>query len=80
MSRVKMRKARWASPTVKHVEAALRLILFCCFPLCNLFQTLSHYVRNITLFNQNILSIYHIVVVRVIKHPGHTYKGFGSTF
>jgi hypothetical protein len=24
-SRVKMRKARWASPTVKPVEAALRL-------------------------------------------------------
>jgi hypothetical protein len=25
-SRVKMRKARWASPTVKPVEAALRLV------------------------------------------------------
>jgi hypothetical protein len=24
----KMRKARWASPTVKHVEAMLRLVYF----------------------------------------------------
>jgi hypothetical protein len=26
MSRVKTRKARWSSPTVKSVEAALRLV------------------------------------------------------
>jgi hypothetical protein len=38
------------------------------------------YVRNITLFNRNISSIYNIVAMHVIKHPGHTYRGFGSTF
>jgi hypothetical protein len=27
-SKAKMRKARWASPTVKHVEAMLRLVYF----------------------------------------------------
>jgi hypothetical protein len=26
---------------------------------------------------RNILSVYHIVAMRVIKHPGHTYGGFG---
>jgi hypothetical protein len=36
-----------------------------------------YYVRNITLLNRNISSVYHIVAMRVIKHPGHTYGGFG---
>jgi hypothetical protein len=27
---------------------------------------------------RNISSVYHIVAMRVIKHPGHTYGGFGS--
>jgi hypothetical protein len=27
---------------------------------------------------QNISSVYHIVAMRVIKHLGHTYGGFGS--
>jgi hypothetical protein len=40
----------------------------------------GHYVRNITLFNQNISSVYHIVAMRVIKHPGQTYRGFSSAF
>jgi hypothetical protein len=30
------------------------------------FRPLGHYVRDITLFNQNISSIYHIVAMRVI--------------
>jgi hypothetical protein len=42
------------------------------------FRPLGHYVRNITLINQDSSSIYHIVAMRVIKHPGHTYRGFGS--
>jgi hypothetical protein len=41
---------------------------------------MGHYVRNITLFNRNISSVYHIVAMRVIKHPGHMYRGFGSAF
>jgi hypothetical protein len=31
------------------------------------FRPLGHYVRDITLFNQNILSVYHIVAIRVIS-------------
>jgi hypothetical protein len=31
-----------------------------------LFRLLGHYVRDITLFNQNISSVYHIVAMRVI--------------
>jgi hypothetical protein len=27
---------------------------------------------------RNISSVYHIVAMCVIKHPGHTYGGFGS--
>jgi hypothetical protein len=27
---------------------------------------------------QNISFVYHIVAMRVIKHPGHMYGGFGS--
>jgi hypothetical protein len=27
---------------------------------------------------RNISSVYHIVAMRVIKHLGHTYGGFGS--
>jgi hypothetical protein len=27
---------------------------------------------------QNTSSVYHIVAMRVIKHPGHTYGGFNS--
>jgi hypothetical protein len=27
---------------------------------------------------RNISSVYHIVAMRVIKHPRHTYGGFGS--
>jgi hypothetical protein len=27
---------------------------------------------------QNISSVYHIVAMCVIKHPRHTYGGFGS--
>jgi hypothetical protein len=27
---------------------------------------------------RNISFVYHIVAMRVIKHPGHTYGGFGS--
>jgi hypothetical protein len=38
------------------------------------------YVRNITLFNRNISSIYHIVAMRVIKHPGHIDRDFGYAF
>jgi hypothetical protein len=36
--------------------------------LCSLifFKPPGHYVRDITLFNRNILSVYHIVAMRVI--------------
>jgi hypothetical protein len=30
------------------------------------FRPLGHYVRDITLFNRNISSVYHIVAMRVI--------------
>jgi hypothetical protein len=62
---------------VKPVEAALHLVYFYSVIF---FRPLGHYVRNISLFNQNISSVYHIVAMRVIKHPGHTYRGFGSVF
>jgi hypothetical protein len=75
---MKARRTRRASPTVKPVEAALCLAYFCCLLLCNLFQTLGSLCKEYYLFIRNISSIYHIVAMRVIKHPGHTYGGFGS--
>jgi hypothetical protein len=70
MSRVKMRKARCASPTIKPNSAVFCSVIF--------FRPPGHYVRNITLLNRNISYVYHIVAMCVIKHPGHTYRGFGS--
>jgi hypothetical protein len=78
MSRMKARRARRASPTVKPVEATLRLAYFRCLLLCNLFQTPGSLCKEYYLLIQNISSIYHIAAMRVIKHPAHTYGGFGS--
>jgi hypothetical protein len=63
---------------VKPVEATLRLAYFRCLLLCNLFQTPGSLCKKHYLLIRNTSSVYHIVVVRVIKHPGHTYGGFGS--
>jgi hypothetical protein len=63
-SRVKARRARRASPTVVMVR--------------NIFQTPGSLCKEYYLLIQNISSVYHIVAMRVIKHPGHTYGGFGS--
>jgi hypothetical protein len=46
--------------------------------LCNLFQTPGSLCKEYYLLIRNISSVYHIVAMRVIKHPGHTYGGFGS--
>jgi hypothetical protein len=46
--------------------------------LCNLFQTPGSLCKEYYLFIRNISSVYHIVAMHVIKHPGHTYGGFGS--
>jgi hypothetical protein len=61
-----MRKARWASTMVKPMEVALCLVNFvvCCSVI--FFRPSGHYVRDITLFNRNILSVYHIFAIRVI--------------
>jgi hypothetical protein len=75
---MKARRARRASPTVMPMEAALRLAYFHCLLLCNLFQTPGSLCKEYYLLIQNISSVYHIVAMRVIKHPGHTYGGFGS--
>jgi hypothetical protein len=66
-NKVKMRKARWASPMVKLVEAALCLVNSAVFCSVIFFRLKGHYVRDITLFNQNISSAYHIVAIRVIR-------------
>jgi hypothetical protein len=71
-------RARRPSPTVKPVEVALRLAQFRCLLLCNLFQTPGSLCKEYYLLIQNILSVYHIVAMYVIKHHGHTYGGFGS--
>jgi hypothetical protein len=47
-SRVKMKKARWASLMVKHVEAALYLVSAVCSSVIFL-EPMGHYVRDITL-------------------------------
>jgi hypothetical protein len=65
-SKVKMRKARWASPIVKPVEVALHIVNSIVFCSVIFFRPSGHYVRDITLFNQNILSVYHIIAIRVI--------------
>jgi hypothetical protein len=72
MSRMKARRARRASPMVKPVEATLRLAYFHCLLLCNLFQTPGSLCKKYYLLIRNISSIYHIVAMCVIKHPGHT--------
>jgi hypothetical protein len=46
--------------------------------LYNLFQTPGSLCKEYYLLIRNISSVYHIVAMRVIKHPGHTYGGFGS--
>jgi hypothetical protein len=65
---------------VKPVEAALRLAYFRCLLLCNLFQTPGSLCKEYYLLIRNISSIYHIVAMRLIKHPGHTFGVFGSVF
>jgi hypothetical protein len=77
-SRMKARRARRASPTVKPMEAALCLAYFCCLLLCNLFQTPKSLCKEYYLLIWNISFVYHIVAMRVIKHRGHTHGGFGS--
>jgi hypothetical protein len=75
---VKERRDRRASPTVKPVEAALRLAQFRCLLLCNLFQTPGSLCKEYYMLIRNISFVYHIVAMHVIKYPGHTYGGFGS--
>jgi hypothetical protein len=48
-SRAKMKKAGWASPTVKPFEATLHLIYFAiCCSIIFLFRPTGHFVRDIT--------------------------------
>jgi hypothetical protein len=61
-----MRKARWASPIVKPVEVALHLVYSVVFCSVIFFRPSGHYVRDITLFNQNISYVYYIIAICVI--------------
>jgi hypothetical protein len=61
-----MKKARWASPMVKPMEAALCLVSSAVFCSVIFFRPSGRYIRDITLFNRNISSVYHIVAICVI--------------